>query len=46
MALWSRGFMRGHQWLEELWDAYVPDALDEEFGAMLLTLASAGPLPA
>lgn len=39
MAQWSRGFMLGHQWLEELWDAYVPDALDEEFAAMLLTLS-------
>ena len=31
--------MHGHQWLEELWESYVPDALDEEFAAMLLTLS-------
>jgi uncharacterized protein len=36
---WSRGFMRGHQWLEELWESYVPNELDEEFAAMLLTLS-------
>jgi uncharacterized protein len=39
IARWARGFMRGHQWLEELWDAYVPEALDEQFAAMLLTLS-------
>ena len=31
IAQWSRGFMQGHQWLEESWDTYVPDALDDEF---------------
>jgi len=39
IAQWSRGFMLGHQWLEELWNSYVPEALDEEFAAMLLTLS-------
>ena len=39
IAQWSCGFMRGHQWLEKAWDAYVPDALDEEFAATLLTLS-------
>ena len=38
IAQWSRGFLRGHQWLEELWDAYVPKKLDAEFSAALLTL--------
>ncbi len=36
---WSRGFMRGHQWLEDLWESYVPNELDGEFAAMLLTLS-------
>lgn len=39
IAQWSRGFMQGHQWLEESWDAHVPDALDDEFAAMLLALS-------
>lgn len=39
IAQWSRGFLQGHQWLEESWDAYVPDALDEEFAAMLMALS-------
>lgn len=38
IAQWSRGFLRGHQWLEELWNAYVPKKLDDEFSAALLTL--------
>lgn len=36
---WSRGFVRGHTWLEEVWDSYLPDELDEEVGAMLLVLS-------
>jgi uncharacterized protein len=36
---WSRGFMRGHTWLEELWESYVPGELDEETAATLLTLS-------
>ena len=38
ISQWSRGFLRGHQWLEELWNAYVPKKLDDEFSAALLTL--------
>jgi uncharacterized protein len=38
IAQWSRGFLQGHQWLEESWEAYVPDALDDQFAAMLMTL--------
>lgn len=25
VSLWSRGFALGHQWLEESWDAYLPE---------------------
>ncbi len=39
MAQWSRGFLRGHQWLEESWDACLPEELDEEMGATLLVLS-------
>ena len=38
VAQWSRGFLRGHQWLEESWE-YVPKKLDDEFAAMLMTLS-------
>jgi uncharacterized protein len=39
VAQWSRGFLRGHQWLEESWESYVPAALDDDFAAMLMTLS-------
>ena len=39
VACWSRGFLQGHQWLEESWDAYVPKELDEEYASMLMTLS-------
>ena len=35
---WSRGFLRGHQWLEELWEETVPEELDDELGSILMTL--------
>jgi uncharacterized protein len=38
LAQWSRGFLHGHQWLEESWDPYLSDELEEEFGAVLMTL--------
>jgi uncharacterized protein len=39
VAQWSRGFLRGHQWLEDIWDSYVPEELDDELAAVLLTLS-------
>lgn len=39
MSLWSRGFLRGHQWLEEAWEHAVPDPLDQEFAMWLMTLS-------
>ena len=39
IAQWSRGFLLGHQWLEKLWEEYVPESLDEEFGATMMTLS-------
>jgi uncharacterized protein len=42
IAQWARGFRHGHLWLEDVWDAYVPDELDEQFAATLLTLSFFG----
>jgi uncharacterized protein len=39
VSRWSRGFIRGHTWLEESWEAYLPEELDKEVGAMLMTLS-------
>ena len=39
IAQWSRGFLHGHGWLDEVWEAYVPDALDEEYAATLMVLS-------
>ena len=38
IAQWSRGFLRGHQWLEELWEEDVPKELQEELDATLMAL--------
>ena len=38
IAQWSRGFLLGHQWLEELWEEYLPEELAEELAATLMTL--------
>ena len=37
MAQWSRGFLRGHQWLEELWED-LPEELTDELNAILMAL--------
>lgn len=39
LGQWARGFLAGHQWLSELWDEYVPDALSEELGSLLMVLS-------
>lgn len=39
VAQWSRGFLRGHQWLEESWDACLPEEVADEFAATLLVLS-------
>ena len=36
VSRWSRGFLEGHGWVAEDWDAYVPD--DAETGLALATL--------
>ena len=37
IAQWSRGFLRGHQWLEQLWED-LPDEVAEELDATLMAL--------
>jgi uncharacterized protein len=39
IAQWSRGFLRGHLWLEEVWDAYLPGEIDEDYVLMLMALS-------
>ena len=39
ISQWSSGFLRGHSWLEEDWDNYLPESLEEGFGANLLALS-------
>jgi yecA family protein len=38
LALWSRGFAQGHDWLEEAWDVDLPQDLDDDLGACLSAL--------
>ena len=37
MAQWSRGFLLGHEWLEELWED-LPEEMAEELDAVLMAL--------
>lgn len=39
VSQWSRGFMRGHTWLEDVWESYIPEDLDDQFAATLLALS-------
>jgi len=39
IAEWSRGFLQGHTYLEELWDEYITEELDEEVGSCLMVLS-------
>ena len=39
IAQWSRGVLRGHQWLEAMWEECVPEDLAEGFAATLMTLS-------
>ena len=39
LARWSRGFLIGHEWLEELWEVELPDDLEQEVGVVLMTLS-------
>ena len=39
IAQWSRGFLRGHQWLEELWQETLPEEFQQELDATLTALS-------
>ncbi len=39
LGQWSAGFVSGHSWLIESWDAYTPDELDEELGSCIMVLS-------
>jgi uncharacterized protein len=36
---WARGFLHGHSYLEDIWNEYVPEELDEEIGSCLMILS-------
>jgi len=36
---WSRGFLRGYFWLQEVWDDSTPEELQEELASILVVLS-------
>jgi len=42
VSRWSRGFMRGYQWLRDDWDECVPDEHERDFVAMIMALSFFG----
>lgn len=38
LSQWAQGFSMGYNYLEEVWNEYTPHELDEELGALLMTL--------
>ena len=36
---WSKGFVIGHGWLEEVWDSYAIEEMDEELGSAAMVLS-------
>jgi len=39
VSQWARGFAAGHVWLEDAWDRYLPEEMEEEMGAALAALS-------
>jgi uncharacterized protein len=39
MRQWCRGFVGGHQWLEDVWNEHIPEAMLDEFGALFVALS-------
>ena len=39
ISQWSRGFVRAHRWLGDLWEENVPAEWDDEYAAILMTLS-------
>jgi uncharacterized protein len=42
ISQWSRGFAIGHDWLSEVWNAYLPEGYDEDYGILVVTLSFFG----
>lgn len=38
LSQWARGFLTGHVYLDDIWNDYTPDELDEELGSLLMVL--------
>lgn len=38
LSQWARGFLTGHTYLDDIWNEYTPDELDEELGSLLMVL--------
>lgn len=36
---WSRGFVVGHNWLEDVWDEYLIEEMEDECGATMMVLS-------
>jgi uncharacterized protein len=39
ISQWCRGFIMGHDWLTEVWDDYLPDEMDGDFGSTAIVLS-------
>ncbi len=39
VSQWSNGFLYGHSYLEELWNEYVPESLEDELGSCVMVLS-------
>jgi uncharacterized protein len=39
LAQWARGFLMGHEWLEESWEVELPEDWEGELGAVLMALS-------
>lgn len=38
VSQWARGFIAGHTYLEDIWNNYTPEELDDELGSVLMVL--------
>jgi len=38
LSQWAQGFLMGHDYLANIWNEYVPEEFDEEFGSVLMVL--------
>jgi uncharacterized protein len=38
LSQWARGFLTGHSYLDDLWNDYTSDELDEDLGSLVMVL--------